>query len=71
MKYKHLTSEQRNYIYLNAKGSTRKSIAEVIGVSKPTVSRELRRNGGKNQTRFRFIFPRRIYFPTQKDVIPL
>ena len=30
------------------KGSTQKSIAEAIGVSESTVSRELRRNGGKN-----------------------
>ncbi len=49
MKYKHLTSEQRYYIYLERqKGSTRKSIAEAIGVSESTISRELRRNGGKN-----------------------
>ena len=30
------------------KGSTQKSIAEAIGVSESTVSRELKRNGGKN-----------------------
>lgn len=30
------------------KGSTQKSIAEAIGVSESTVSRELRRNGGRN-----------------------
>jgi IS30 family transposase len=47
--YKHLTSEQRYYIYLERqKGSTQKSIAEAIGVSESTVSRELKRNGGKN-----------------------
>ena len=46
--YKQLTSEQRYYIYLERqKGSTQKSIAEAIGVSESTVSRELRRNGGK------------------------
>lgn len=49
MKYKHLTSEQRYYIYLEKqKGSTQKSIADAIGVSESTVSRELKRNGGKN-----------------------
>ena len=47
--YKQLTSEQRYYIYLERrKGSTQKSIAEAIGVSESTVSRELRRNGGRN-----------------------
>ena len=45
--YKQLTSEQRYYIYLERqKGSTQKSIAEAMGVSESTVSRELRRNGG-------------------------
>ena len=49
MKYKHLTSEQRYYIYLERqKGSAQKSIAKAIGVSESTVSRELKRNGGKN-----------------------
>ena len=49
MKYKHLTSEQRYYIYLERqKGSTQKSIAKAIGVSESTVSREIKRNGGKN-----------------------
>ena len=49
MKYKHLTSEQRYYIYTERqKGSTQKSIAKAIGVSESTVSRELKRNGGKN-----------------------
>lgn len=47
--YKQLTSEQRYYIYLELqKGSTRKSIAETIGVSESTVSRELHRNSEKN-----------------------
>ena len=49
MKYKQLTSEQRYYIYLERqKGSTQKTIAEAIGVSESTVSRELRRNSEKN-----------------------
>ena len=47
--YKHLTQEQRYYIYVERqKGSTQKSIAEAIGVNESTVCRELRRNGGKN-----------------------
>ena len=47
MKYKHLTQAQRYYIYVERqKGSTQKSIADAIGVSESTVSRELRRNGG-------------------------
>ena len=49
MKYKHLTSQQRYYIYVERqKGSTQKSIAQSIGVSESTVCRELKRNGGKN-----------------------
>lgn len=49
MKYKHLTSEQRYYIYLERqKGSSQKSIALSMGVSESTVSREIKRNGGKN-----------------------
>lgn len=47
--YKHLTQAQRYYIYLEKqKGSTLKSIAKSIGVDKSTVSRELKRNAGKN-----------------------
>lgn len=47
--YKHLTSEQRYYIYKEyTKGSTQKSIAKTIGVSESTVSRELKRNRGKS-----------------------
>ena len=47
--YNQLTSEQRYYIYLERqKGSTQKSIASSIGVSESTVSRELKRNGGRN-----------------------
>ena len=51
--YNQLTLEQRYYISLELrKGSTRKSIAESIGVSDSTVSREIRRNGGKNGYNF-------------------
>ena len=53
--YKQLTSEQRYYIYLEKqRGSTQKKIAESIGVSESTVSRELRRNGGRGG-RYNFI----------------
>ena len=49
--YKHLTQAQRYYIYVERqKGSTQKSIAEAIGVSEATVSRELKRNGGRNNS---------------------
>ena len=49
--YKHLTQAQRYYIYVEQqKGSTQKSIAEAIGVSEATVSREIKRNGGKNNS---------------------
>ncbi|MBQ8098977.1 MAG: IS30 family transposase [Bacteroidaceae bacterium] len=49
--YKHLTQEQRYYIYVERqKGSTQKSIAEAIGVSHSTVCRELKRNGGRNKS---------------------
>ena len=47
--YKHLTERQRYYIYVERqKGSTQRSIAEAMGVSESTVSRELKRNGGRN-----------------------
>ena len=48
MKYKYLTQAQRHDIYVERQqGSTQKSIADAIGVSSSTVSRELRRNGGR------------------------
>ena len=47
MSYHQLTQEQRYQIYALMKtGQTRTEIAEVIGVHKSTVSRELRRNQG-------------------------
>lgn len=49
--YKQLTSEQRYTIsILFQKGMTRKSIAEAIGVSNSTITRELRRNGSSHGT---------------------
>lgn len=48
MSYNQLTQEQRYQIYaLKKTGHTRTEIAEVIGVHKSTVSRELRRNHGE------------------------
>ena len=47
MSYNQLTQEQRYQIYaLKKTGHSRTEIAEVIGVHKSTVSRELRRNRG-------------------------
>lgn len=47
MSYHQLTQEQRYQIYaLKKTGHTRTEIADVIGVHKSTVSRELRRNQG-------------------------
>lgn len=49
--YKQLTSEQRYTIsILLQQGKTRKSIAETIGVSNSTITRELRRNGRSRGT---------------------
>jgi IS30 family transposase len=46
--YTQLTQEQRYQIYALMKtGHTPSEIAEVIGVHKSTVSRELKRNRGK------------------------
>jgi len=48
MKNKHLTREQRYQIEVLLKQKTKqKVIARLIGVSEPTVSKELKRNGGK------------------------
>lgn len=48
--YKHLTREQRYAIYLGIqKGETQKSIAQTIGVSASTLSREIKRNSTRNQ----------------------
>lgn len=47
--YHHLTESQRYYIDKQiARGASQKEIAEVIGVNKSTVSREVRRNRLKN-----------------------
>lgn len=47
--YKQLTREQRYVIYVEKyHHATNKSIAEKIGVSESTISRELKRNAGRN-----------------------
>ena len=47
--YSHLTREQRYVIYLELQRETpQKAIAQLIGVSKSTVSREIRRNSTPN-----------------------
>lgn len=52
--YKQLTLEQRYGIYSLIKtGHTQAKIAEVIGVHKSTISRELRRNQGKRGYRYK------------------
>ena len=49
MMYKHLTREQRYAIYIGQqKGETLEMIARSIGVHKPAVSREVRRNSTPN-----------------------
>lgn len=52
--YKHLTQEQRYHIYQCLKqGMTYSFIADNIGVNKSTISRELARNTGKRNYRYR------------------
>lgn len=47
--YKHITCEQRYAIYLGKqKNETNKAIAQTIGVSPSTVSREIKRNSTRN-----------------------
>ena len=48
MSYTQLTCEQRYQIYsIKKMGGTQTQIAEIIGVHKSTISRELRRNKGQ------------------------
>jgi len=48
MSYEQLTYEQRCQIYvLNKSDMTQQDIADAIGVTQPTISRELRRNIGE------------------------
>ena len=47
MTYNHISEEDRRRIEaLTQAGSTNKEIAAIIGVSKSTIGRELKRNGG-------------------------
>ena len=49
---KHLTLEQRHYIYLEKDTSTKTSIAQKLGVAVSTISRELKRNEGQRNYRY-------------------
>ena len=61
-KYNHLTAEQRYQIeVLIAAEKTQKAIAELVGVSESTISRELKRNSGKQGYR-----PRQAQIKTVK-----
>ena len=52
---KHLTREQRYTICkLKNKNHTNKYIAEIIGVNKSTISRELKRNSDKRSGKYSF-----------------
>ena len=52
--YHQLTQEQRYGIYTLLKtGQTQTKIAKVLGVHKSTISRELRRNPGKQGYRYK------------------
>ena len=54
MGYHHLATEERCQIYaLKSTGKTQKEIAEHLGVSAPTISRELKRNSGERGYRYR------------------
>ena len=52
--YKQLTYEQRCQIYaLNKRDMSQQDIADAVGVSQPTISRELRRNAGERGYRYK------------------
>ncbi|HFE39597.1 MAG TPA: IS30 family transposase, partial [Gammaproteobacteria bacterium] len=54
MSYKQLTYEQRCQIYVLKKSDmSQQDIADTIGVSQPTISRELRRNTGERGYRYK------------------
>ena len=51
--YKQLTYEQRCQIYvLNKSAMSQQAIADTVGVTQPTISRELRRNAGERGYRY-------------------
>lgn len=53
MRYKHLTTEARCQLYaLKSMGHTQKEIALHLGVSKSTISREVKRNSGQKGYRY-------------------
>ena len=52
--YKQLTYEQRCQIYaLNKSDMSQQDIGDTVGVSQPTISRELRRNAGERGYRYK------------------
>ena len=52
--YKQLTYEQRCQIYvLNKSAMSQQAIADTVGVTQPTISRELRRNAGERGYRYK------------------
>jgi len=54
MRHKHLSREERHYIELEIKsGSSQKKIAEALGRSQSSISRELKRNRGKRGYRYK------------------
>jgi len=54
MGYHHLTTDERCQIYaLMSTGSMQKEIAKHLGVSEPTISRELKRNSGQKGYRYK------------------
>ena len=80
---KHLTREQRYIISkLKGKNHTNKYIAEIIGVDKSTISRELKRNSDKRSGQYNFDLADRkakkrqelkkrkeVFLPCQKGII--
>lgn len=50
---KHLTLEQRHYIYVEKDTSTKTSIAKKLGVAVSTISREIKRNTGDRNYRYK------------------
>jgi IS30 family transposase len=54
MKYHHLTTDARCQIYaLKSMGKKQNEIAKHLGVSAPTICRELKRNAGKKGYRYK------------------
>jgi transposase, IS30 family len=63
---KHLTKEQRHTISVMSQGNTQEAIASLIGVSKSTISRELKRNSDKRSGQYDCNLAQRKYENRQK-----